>query len=114
MSRDTYPDRIAVLPRVLAAADATGEEVESWPDPTPAQEHWARIDSFTGTADGELPRGADERLRLLFRHLVTLAAEDRVRLKDTGDVYSVVGVWRERHPSGRGWQTVCSLVNPTY
>jgi hypothetical protein len=44
---------------------------------------------------------------LRFRAVVSLAAVDRVRL-DTGDVYAVVGVWRERAEHG-GWQTVCSL-----
>jgi hypothetical protein len=106
-----YRDRIAILPRVLAGADAPGEEVDSWPDPRPAREHWARIEAPGGDESNENPRGSGNSATLRFRTLVVLAAVDRVRIKETGDVYSVTGVWRER-AENNGWQTVCSLSAP--
>ncbi|AMV23420.1 Phage head-tail joining protein [Gemmata sp. SH-PL17] len=106
-----YRDKIAILSRVLAAPDEDGEPVESWPDPRPAQEHWARIEAPSGDESNQTPRGSDNSAVLRFRHLVKLAAVDRVRIKETGDVYAVVGIWRERAESG-GWQTVCALAAP--
>lgn len=115
MPTEVFPERVAILPRVLLAPDPTGEEVETWPDPTPAQEHWARIDSVSGSAgDGELPRGGKETFRLKFVHLVPLTANDRVRLKERGEVFAIIGAWRERVEGGRGFRTVCSCCSPTY
>lgn len=108
-----YPDRIEILPRVLAAADATGEEVESWPDPNPVQGHWARIESASGSDGADAPRGSGAGLQLRFRHTVTIAAVDRLRVKDSQEEYGVTGVWRERAEDG-GWQTVVSLAAPDY
>lgn len=108
-----YRDLIEVLPRTLAAADAGGEEVASWPDPTPAQRHWARIESAGGSDSAAAPAGSGAGLQIRFRHLVTVAAVDRVRVRETGDVYGVTGVWRERDESG-GWQTLCTLAAPDY
>ncbi|HEY1191938.1 MAG TPA: hypothetical protein VGE74_30185 [Gemmata sp.] len=105
-----YPDRIAILPRVLAAPDAPGEEVPSWPDPDPAQEHWARIEAPSGSETGDPPAGSSQSMVLRFRHVVTVAAVDHVRLKDTGDEFAVLGVWRERvTDGGRGFQTVALI-----
>lgn len=112
---EQFIERIQVLPRVLVTADATGEEVETWPDPDPPQEHWARMDTVSGAAgDGELPRGGKDTLRLKFRHEIPLTPADRVRFKDRGTVYAIVGVWKERAPNGRGLRTVCSCCTPTY
>lgn len=108
-----YRDRVAILPRVLASADATGEQVESWPDPNPAQEHWAEIETPNGSEASDTPKQSNNALRLRFRHLVTLAAVDRVRLKESDDVWCVVGLWRERSECG-GWQTVALLASPLY
>lgn len=108
-----YRDMVAILPRVLAAVDATGEEVESWPTPSPVQENWARIESPGGTEASDTPKQSNSAMRLRFRHLVTLAAVDRVTLKETADTWAVVGVWRERSECG-GWQTVCSLASILY
>lgn len=114
MPARVYQERVAVLPRVLAAADAPGEEVESWPDPVPAQEHWAVIENPTGFEASDTPKQSNNAMQLRFRHQIPLAATDRVRLKDSGDVWCVVGVWRERCTDAPGWQTVCTLASPLY
>ncbi len=108
-----YRDMIQVFPRVLAAADAAGEEVESWPTPNPVQEHWAKIEGPAGSEASDTPKQSNLFATIRFRHLVTIAPVDRVATKDTGDVYAVVGVWRERSECG-GWQTVCSLASILY
>jgi hypothetical protein len=108
-----YPDLIEILPRALAAAALDGEEVASWPDPTPPQRHWARIESASGSNGGAAPASSGGGLALRFRHRVTVAAFDRVRVKETGDVYGVTGLWTERAEDG-GWQTVCTLAFPDF
>lgn len=105
----TYPDRIAILPRVLASPDAPGEEVASWPDPDPVQEHWARIESPTGTETGDPPAGSSQTMILRFRHVVTVATVDHVRLKDISTEYAVLGAWRERCTDAPGFQTVALI-----
>jgi hypothetical protein len=107
----TYPDRVVILTRALAAAStgSLGERVESWPDPAAGTgEHWCRIESPGGGEQPTAVRQSTAALRLRFRHVVALAAVDRVRVKETEDVYAVVGVWRERAEHG-GWVTVCDL-----
>lgn len=108
-----YRDWAVILPRVLAAADGTGEEVESWPDP-PADptSHAAQIEGPGGGEQVGPPRQSFDGLRLRFRCVVDLAAVDRVKLQETDDVYAVVGVWRDRAKEGRGWQTVADLAGP--
>lgn len=105
-----YRERVVILTRVLAAADATGEEVESWPDPAEGEgEHWAKIEAPGSGETLDANRQSYTTMVLRFRHLVTLEAVDRVRLKATGAEYGVTGIHRERTAAG-GWQTVCSLV----
>lgn len=105
-----YRTRVVILARALATADTTGEEVESWPDPDPGTgEAWAKIDATAGAETTDQPRYAYRTLTLRFREVVTLAAIDKVRFKDTGDEYTVTGVWTERRAEGNGSQTVCTL-----
>lgn len=108
-----YRDMIQVFPRVLAAADAAGEEVESWPTPAPVQEHWAQIESPSGAEESDTPKQSKLFATIRFRHLVTVAAVDRLATKETGSVYAIVGVWRERSECG-GWQTVCAVASILY
>lgn len=107
---DSYPERVVILTRTLAAADATGEEVQSFPDPDPGTgEHWARIETASGGETLDAPRYSYTSRTLRFRHEVPLTAVDMVRLKDTGAECIVSGVWRERKKDGWGWQTVCTI-----
>lgn len=105
-----YRDRVVILTRTLAAADATGEEVESWPDPAAGTgEHWAKLE---GPAAGETldeTRQSYQTITLRFRHEVTLAPVDMVRLKDQDTDWTVTAVWQERNESG-GWCTVCNAI----
>lgn len=105
-----YRDRVVILTRSLAAADDTGEEVESWAEPDPGTgEHWARLEAPAGGETMDANRQSYRTMTLRFRHVVPLEAVDRVRLKETGDEFGVTGVHKERSESG-GWQTVCSLI----
>lgn len=104
-----YRNKVAILPRVLTPdPSGNGEQLESWPDPTPAQEYWAVIETPSGDEDTEPPRRSHQSFRLRFRTLAAVAPIDRVRLKEFNEVYSVLGVWRERSEQG-GWQTVCDV-----
>lgn len=106
-----YRTRVVILTRTLATSDETGEEVESWPDPAAgAGEAWAKIEATAGGETATDPRYSYRTLTLRFREAVTLAAVDKVRLKDTGDEYIVTGVWTERKAAGNGTQTVCSIT----
>lgn len=106
-----YSASVSRLPRTLAGADATGEEVESWTAASPAQTHWAKIEGPNGSESTGAPRGSGDGMRLRFRHLITLNAVDHVHLNDIGAEYAVTGVWSERSECG-GFQTVCSIAGP--
>lgn len=106
----SFRDKVIILTRVLATADGTGEQVESWPDPAAGtNEHWASIES---PGSGELLNPVRESFAtytVRFRHQVTLTAVDKVRVKEWDEDFQVSGVRRERGEDGR-WQTVCTLV----
>ncbi len=106
-----YTASVSRYPRALAAADATGEEVETWAAASPVQKHWAMIEAAGGSESTAVPRASGDAMRLRFRHLITLAAIDHVVIEETGDEYAVTGIWRERSECG-GWQTVCSISGP--
>lgn len=108
-----YRDWVTVLPRSLAAVDGLGEEVESWPDPPAAgNTHAAKLEAPGGSEAVAAPdRQSAVALRVRFRHQVTLAAVDHVKLVETGEEFAVAGVWRER-AGATGWQTVCNIVGP--
>lgn len=106
-----YKDRAEIYPRTLAAADAHGQEVESWAAADPAQKHWARIEAPAGSESAAAPVASGDGLTLRFRTLVTLAAVDHVYIAEAEAEYAVTGVWKERAECG-GWQTVCSLSGP--
>jgi head-tail adaptor len=105
----SYRDRVRILTRSLAAADGMGEEVESWPDPGAGNnEHWCRREQPAGGEAPQVPRQLTANLTIRFRKVVTIAAVDRVIVLPEGDVYAVVGTWRERAEDG-GWQTLAAL-----
>ncbi|HYH63684.1 MAG TPA: head-tail adaptor protein [Urbifossiella sp.] len=105
----SYREWVTILPVQLAAPDATGEEVESWPDP-PADttRHAARFDAAAGGETAAAPRQTFRTHTLRFRCEVPLTAADRVEID--GTTYGVTGAWRERAAEGRGFQTVATLV----
>lgn len=104
-----YREWVTILPRTLAAPDATGEEVESWPDP-PADttRHAARFEVSAGGETAQAQRQTFNTFTIRFRGEVPLSAVDRVSIE--GEVYTVTAVWSERSEIGRGWQTLASLV----
>lgn len=104
-----YRDWVLILPVSRAVADATGEEVESWPTPDPATPHAAMIEGPGGSETANNIRGSGQTFNLRFRHEVELYAVDRVQLSETDEVFEVTGVWREWN---KGWQTVCSVSGP--
>lgn len=106
-----YRTFVSRYPRTLAAADATGEEVESWAAANPVEQHWAMIEAPAAGETANAPRASFQTMRLRFRHEITLEAVDHVKIEDTSDEFAVTGVWRERSECG-GWQTVCSLAGP--
>lgn len=106
-----YLDWVLILPVSRAVADATGEEVESWPTPDPAVPHAAKIEGPGGDEATSNLRGSGQGFNLRFRHEVDLYAVDRVQLSETDEVFEVTGVWRERLRGG-GWQTVCTVSGP--
>lgn len=105
----SYREWVTILPRTLANPDATGEEVESWPDP-PADttQHAARFDANSGGETTTTQRQTYRTLTLRFRHEVELTAVDKVRID--GTTYGVTGVWRERAAEHRGFQTLATLI----
>lgn len=104
-----YRDRVRILTRSLAAADGFGERVESWPEVTDGTaDRWAIIEAPTGGEAPATPRQGTADMQVRFRAVAAIEAVDRLKILATGDVYAVVGVWRERAEDG-GWQTVVSL-----
>jgi len=94
-----YRDVASVLPRVLAAQGANGEQAESWPDPPAGGERLypAARDALTG---GELIvqglRQSTGALKLRIKgRAIPVAASDRVKLVATGELFNVTGVARE-------------------
>lgn len=105
-----YKDHVERYVRTLAAADAQGEEVESWAAAGTPEKHWAKIETPSG-GEGGVPVASFDGLRVRFRTLVTLLATDHVYVTESGDEYAVAGVWKERAEGG-GWQTVANLSGP--
>lgn len=87
--------RVIVCKRTLTANGDNGEDVESWPEPTPGeQEYWSALDSLTPgetIAQGLRQTLDGRRLRLRGRNL-PVAAVDRLRMKATGTLYSITAV----------------------
>ena len=96
-----YRYRIVILSRVLAAKNASGEEVESWPDPPSGlNEYWAARD--TQTAGETITQGLRQttgsmklRIKSPGTQGLPIYETDRLRLKTTGVVYAIAGVTRE-------------------
>lgn len=96
-SAGQYREAIVILTRSTAAADGTGEEVESWPEPaagTPVS--WAAIEGVGGSETSDPTRHAAGSITLRFRDGATIAAVDRFRVKATSETYRVTGVWKQR------------------
>jgi hypothetical protein len=108
----TYRDRVRVFARTLAAAGASGEQVESWPDPgNGVSEYWGRVERPDGSEQLEPPSQSWVVQQFRFRGRATVASTDRLYLKATGLTYSIIGVWEDRAENGQ-WQTVCHLIGP--
>lgn len=109
MAIGDYREWVTILPRILASPDATGEEVESWPDP-PADptRHAARFEAVSGGETAQAQRQTYRNLTLRFRHEVPVEATDKLSIDD--ETYAVTGVWRERATEGRGFQTLASII----
>lgn len=109
MAIGSYREWVTILPVQLAAPDATGEEVESWPDPPAVTtRHAARFEAAAGGETATAQRQTFRTHTLRFRHEVPLTAADKVSID--GTTYGVTGAWRERDKDGRGFQTVATLV----
>lgn len=112
MQSGEFRDWVVVLPRSTSSATPIGEIQENWPDPPASgNTHAARLENW-GQAETvtDPPRGVLTTVTCRFRHLVTIAGVDRVRVVETGDAYNVTAVWKER--DGTAWVTVCSLAGP--
>ena len=112
MKKDSggYTERVVILRRTLAAADGTGEQIESWAEPEAGSGvHFAKVEASASSESLDANRQSATTRTLRFRHAVTLDAVDRVRLKASGEEYAVTGVHSEAAPWG-GTQTVCTLI----
>jgi head-tail adaptor len=93
-----YRQRVVILARVLAAQGANGEEVESWPDPTPGtNEYQAAEESLTGgetIVQGLRQATGGKRLRIKGR-FIAVNAYDRIKVKATGEYFAVTGMYRD-------------------
>lgn len=91
--------RIVRLARVLAAQSANGEEVESFPDPTPgSEEYFASREALSGgeqIVQGLRQSMGAMKLRIKGR-AIAFDAFDRVKVKHTGEVFAVTSLYRDR------------------
>jgi head-tail adaptor len=107
-----FVDRVTILTRTLAAADASGEEVESWPDPPPGTgRHAAELtqaDSPDTRDNGLRQTGGAATIRIQGRPAV--ASVDRVRDEGSGTVYGIDSVRFDRP----AWETVLQCTAITW
>ena len=93
-----YDLRIVIQRRVLGERQGNGEYAETWPDPTPGDaEYFAQRDSLTSgeqIVQGIRNSTGGMRLRIKGR-AIPVDANDRVKVKSTGEVYEVSGVHRD-------------------
>ena len=108
-----YDVRLVFLPRSVAAADAYGEEVESWPDPPSVTVEWWAAEAV-GDAGEALVRAVQQTtgtksFRLPGDATGSLTTYDRVRDKAAGVTYAVDAIRFDR----RAWETAltCSAVS---
>ena len=92
-----YNLRIERLPVVYAAQTANGEEVPSWPDPTPAQEYFAaRLNLTGGEQIVQGLRNSTGSMKLSIKgRAIPFNAADRVRVKVTGELFNITGMSRD-------------------
>lgn len=105
-----YDRKVVLIPRVLGAAAANGQRPETWPESGGA-EHWAAVEAPGGAekiASGLQLHTALARIR--FRGPVSVQATDRIKVKRTGVVYAVAGVWVEERDTVAVCQSVPSGV----
>lgn len=91
-----YDLRVTVLPRVLAAQGANGEEIEAWPGP--GADYFAARDTLSaGETISQGVRQASGAMKLRLRgRMISVAVVDRLKVTATGEVFAVTGVWRDR------------------
>lgn len=95
---DEYNLRFLVLPRVLAAQAVNGEKVESWPDPpATSQYYFAAREGMSGAeqiVQGLRMTTGALKVRIKGRTAAVLAT-GRMKNVATGEVFNVVGVYRD-------------------
>jgi head-tail adaptor len=102
----SYDRRIVILPRVLAAASAGGEEVESWPE-SGAVTWAAAVEGLSGSEQvASAIRRTTGAVKLRLPGRAPIVAADRLRFKEEtgGPPYGVDGVYFET----ANWETVVS------
>lgn len=90
-----YDLRVTILPAVLAAKGANGEEVPSWPGPG-SDYFAARLALSAGETIAQGVREGTGTMKLTIRgRAIPVSASDHLRKKATGEEYAITGVWRE-------------------
>ncbi len=97
MAGSTVGDRrqlVTVLTRVLAAPDSFGHQLQSFAD---GAQHFAKQEAPGQTEQVSSPGMASARTRVRFRirGWVSVQAVERVRWENTGEVFEVVGAFRD-------------------
>lgn len=97
MARPVVGDRrqlVTVLSRVLAAADSFGQQVQGFAD---GASHFAKQEAPGETEQVSQPGMGSSRTRVRFRvrGWVAVDATQRVRWENTGQVFEVVGAFRD-------------------
>lgn len=103
-----YRWRIVVLARVLGTRTANAEQPETWPDPTAGtNEYQAARDAFNaGETIVQGIRQATGAMKLRVKGVrITVAIDDRVKIKTTGELYRVTGVSRDEET----YETILTL-----
>jgi head-tail adaptor len=97
VARTTVGDRrqvVTVLSRVLAPRDTFGQQKQTWAD---GDQHFAKQEAPGDSEQVSSPGMASSRGRVRFRvrGWVAVAAVERVRWENTGQVFEVVGTFRD-------------------
>jgi head-tail adaptor len=84
---------VLLLKRQLAAPDGFGEPVESWPEDG-AVRYPAKLEELNATEQlAGAVRQSNETVRVTIRKPCPVAAVDRLKREDTGEVYRIGGLF---------------------
>jgi head-tail adaptor len=92
-----YTERVRLLKRTLAAADATGQQVESWPETSGDRWLWCRVEMLNGM---ERVAAAGVQSNMAVRVSIpgrVMGIEAVDRLKHLDAVYVIGGVFFDGH-----------------